>query len=387
MRICYVCNEYPPSRHGGIGSFTQVLAEALARAGHEVRVIGVYREDDPQPAQVHCQGVEVWRLREPTYRMGWVAARYRLYRQVAAWCRRGEVELVEVPDFEGWAAFWPALPAPVICRLNGSASYFAAEQGITCPRGLFHLERASLGRADYCCAASRYTAEHTQRVFGMQDRQFEVLHNAVEVPCCSAAAQRATNRIVFTGTLTMKKGVLSLARAWPEVLRARPDGELHLLGKDGRAPGGGSMQEYLRSQVGQHAAARMTFHGHTSRAAVHAMLHTARVAVFPSYAEAFALAPMEAMACACPTIYSRRGSGPELIRHGQDGLLIDPDRPGEIAAAILAVLDDERLAVRLGSAGKDHIEQEFAIDKLEGRNETFYAKCIHEFRRGGRRVA
>src|SRR5215467_6645136 len=36
MKICYLCNEYPPAPHGGIGSVTQVLGRALADAGHQV---------------------------------------------------------------------------------------------------------------------------------------------------------------------------------------------------------------------------------------------------------------------------------------------------------------------------------------------------------------
>ncbi len=66
--------------------------------------------------------------------------------------------------------------------------------------------------------------------------------------------------------------------------------------------------------------------------------------MFPSYAEAFALAPLEAMAAGCPTVYSQRGSGPELIENNRDGLLVEPDQPGEIAETIIRVLEDNNLA-------------------------------------------
>ncbi len=42
MKICFICGEYPPGPHGGIGTFVQVLARALVAAGHEVRVLGAY---------------------------------------------------------------------------------------------------------------------------------------------------------------------------------------------------------------------------------------------------------------------------------------------------------------------------------------------------------
>jgi glycosyltransferase involved in cell wall biosynthesis len=109
-------------------------------------------------------------------------------------------------------------------------------------------------------------------------------------------------------------------------------------------------------------------------------LRHATVAVFPSYAEAFAFAPLESMAQGCPTVYSTRGSGTELIRDGQDGILVDPDRPAEIAAAILRLLRDPALARRMGAAGRARVAQEFSLDVLLDRNVTFYRACIDGFR-------
>ncbi len=62
--------------------------------------------------------------------------------------------------------------------------------------------------------------------------------------------------------------------------------------------------------------------------------------------------------CCCTSIYSRRGSGPELIEDGRDGLLIEPDRPDEIAEAIIRLLTcllftsdaaDDALRVEVGA--------------------------------------
>ena len=71
------------------------------------------------------------------------------------------MDLVEVPDWEGWAAGWPVLAAPVVARLSGSAAYFAAEMNRRVKRVAYWLERASLRRADFRCSESRYTARRT----------------------------------------------------------------------------------------------------------------------------------------------------------------------------------------------------------------------------------
>ncbi len=40
MKIIFVCSEYPPTIHGGIGIFVKEIAEGLVEHGHEVSVIG-----------------------------------------------------------------------------------------------------------------------------------------------------------------------------------------------------------------------------------------------------------------------------------------------------------------------------------------------------------
>lgn len=354
---------------------TQVLARALVERGHGVRVIGVYRQDYPAPDYEVDRGVRVWRRRARPHRLGWVADRYQLFRVVAHWSRQGEIDLVEVPDWEGWAAGWPRLRVPVITRLHGSETYFAAETGRRVRRTTFWLERAALNRADAWCAVSRYTAERTHRRFELPRGRGALLYNPVE-QFCEGRAATGSRQVIFAGTLTAKKGIVSLVRAWPRVLEACSDARLHIFGKDGAVASGPSMEAYLRAQLDDAAAKTVLFHGHVAREELVQAYEGARLAVFPSYAEAFALAPLEAMACGCPVIYTRRGSGPELIRDDRDGLLVDPDRPEEIGAAIVRLLADDQAATRFGQAGQARARDRFSLQVLVPQNEAFYASCL-----------
>ena len=377
MNICFQCNEYPPLPHGGIGSVTQLMGRALVRRGHNLRVVGVYpkaesvrREED--------EGVQVWRLQTPKGKLGWIAARYRLFRMVAKWAKDGEVDLVEVPDYQGGAAGWGRLPVPVVGRLHGSSAYFAAEMGWRVDRLSFWLERASLRRCDFIASTSQYTADRTAQVFGLGKRQPAILHNPVELRDSAPVKTRSRNEVVFTGSLNAKKGVVSLIRAWKSVRQACPDAELHVFGKDCLMEDGSSMTAYLTRQLnGRHDSVH--FHGHTTRDRLLETLRRPRVAVFPSYVEAFAMAPLEAMAQGCPTIYTNRGSGPELIDHGISGLLVDPDRPEEIANAIIRVLRDDDLAARLGEGGRRRVTEAFSAPLILDRNEAFYRSAIEKF--------
>lgn len=380
MRLCFICPEYPPGPHGGVGTMTRILARALVRAGHEVRVVGIYPPDYAAPDSEEDQGVRVLRLRERPTRGGWVRARYELYRMVAGWARRGEIDLVEGPDSRGWFAGWPRLPVPVVQRSNGSYTYFAHELGRTVNRMTRRLERWSYRRATAWAAVSHHTGSVTTRLFGLPAGPAAVLHNPVDVPTeMPPFARRSTNRVVYTGTLTPRKGILALIDAWPAVKEKCSGAELHLFGKDTRSERGGSMQQQLLARLPDALRSSVFFHGHVGAAELREALSTARVGVFPSYSEAFALAPLEAMAYGCPTISTKLSSGPEGVRHDTDGLLVDPARPVEISNAILRVLQDDSLAERLGQAGRTRVLNAFTLSALLPQNESFYGNVLRAF--------
>jgi len=380
MRICFLCEGYPPGGHGGIGTFTQNLARALVRAGHQAWVIARYSRSLPGAAYEEDQGVYVWRYRRPAHLVDRARLRYELFRTVARWSRCGKIDLVEAPDCAGSIAGWPRLPVPVVVRLHGSLTYLAAELGQPVDRTAFLLEWAAFHRADFWCSVSRYAAHKTQQLFGLRGDRPIILYNPIDVPSETLAPTRSKNQIVFTGGLKVNKGILSLIKAWPRVIAVNPEAELHIFGRDRVTDDGQSMQAFLLSQLDPQIGKSVHFRGFGERRQIFHALQTARLAVFPSYAEAFAQAPMEAMACGCPSVYTRRTSGPELIDHNQDGWLIDPGQPNEIAEAITRLLADDDLAKRLGDAGRKRIEENFTTEVMVGQNEAFYQDCLSDFR-------
>jgi glycosyltransferase involved in cell wall biosynthesis len=380
VKIGFVCGEYPPGPHGGVGTMTRVLARALVARGHEVRVAGVYPVDYAAPDIEEDQGVRVLRLREKPGRFGWLLSRHELYKTVAGWARRGEADLVEGPDSRGWFAGWPRMPIPVAQRSNGSYTYFAHELGRPVASTTFRLERWSYRRSIAWAAVSRHTGAITARLFGLGAGPDAVLHNPVDVPLTMPPFERrSTSRVVFTGTLTEKKGVLSLIDAWPAVKAKCPAAQLEVFGKDPKGATGQTMQQRMVERLPEALRESVTFRGHVGAGELRAALSTGRLAIFPSYTEAFALAPLESMGCGCPTISTKRSSGPEGVRAGVDGLLVDPDKPAEVADAIVQLLTDDALARRLGEAGRARVLEAFTIPALMPANEAFYDGVLRTF--------
>jgi len=80
--------------------------------------------------------------------------------------------------------------------------------------------------------------------------------------------------------------------------------------------------------------------------------------------EGFGIVFLEAMAHGKPVVGPRVGAPAEFIRSGEHGLLVDPVNPGEIAAALVELLEDPARARRMGAAGKEWVAREFSFDRF-----------------------
>jgi glycosyltransferase involved in cell wall biosynthesis len=334
------------------------------------------------------EGVQVWRIREGAVRLAWVQARYRLYRLIRGWIRQGAIDYVESPDCHGWFAGWPSLPVPLVLRAHGAMSYYAHELGQTVDRTSFRLESWSHRRADGWTAVSRHAGEVTRRVFGLPRGPDRVLYNPVPVPeAVTPYEGRVAGQVVYTGTLTPKKGILSLLEAWPAILRAHPSASLQVFGKGKLNPGGRSTAEELLDRLPSGVRSTVVFRGHVDRPLVLQALAKAKVAVFPSYTETFGFCAAEAMAAACPTVYTTLSCGPEIVRDGIDGLGADPRAPAALAGAVNRILGDDQLGRRLGAGGRARVVRDFSVESVIPANEAFFADMIGAFRSRQRRSA
>ncbi|WP_100644244.1 glycosyltransferase family 4 protein [Alteromonas facilis] len=372
MKIGFVCNEYPPVTCGGIGTFTRELAEMLVAQGDEVHVFGVYA-DVTDAIHENVNGVEVHRYPAKPGIKGIWNNRRQLYNAVKCAAKEQQIEIIEIPDFEGYGAFWGRLAIPVVARLHGSVTYFNHELKRAPSRLMKYLELATLKRASGLISVTHYAALETLSVFHLK-QSYDVIHNGIAWPEDSDCKQNYeyTGRVVFTGSLMSKKGVFALASAWRQVKTRFPDASLTLIGKDTTENGSSAIAKVLEL-AGDGADIHHT--GHIAKAELNAIVKTADVAIFPSFSESFGLGPVEAMALAVPTIYTQLSCGPEIVNQHVDGVLIDPNDPDTISQALIELLGDEAQRERYGKAGRARAAS-FSVATQLAQNRAVYSRYI-----------
>lgn len=100
----------------------------------------------------------------------------------------------------------------------------------------------------------------------------------------------------------------------------------------------------------------------------------AQLFVLPSLFEPFGMTTLEAMACGTPIIASKFGGIRNVVTHGEDGLLINPQDPEEFANAIIRLIKDRHLANRIGHKGYIAIKENYDWIQIARRFMDFYNK-------------
>ncbi len=401
MNILLLCDEYPPGRHGGIGTVVQMQAREMVRQGHKVTVVGFYDWGYGGENEFEDQGVKVYRFRRglassllkkqdalpvrAVYRLLRTTnifqldiknSLHRYYEFVERLIGEYHIDIIEMPDYNDYVRFcnsyvsFPEFSVPVIAKLHGSLTYIGYMNGKDIPPHWQQMEHDILLQADAVCSVSHYRADIANKI-GEYNGEIDVLYNGIDTSIIGDYNTKYSSRIVFTGSLTENKGIYQLIKAWNIVKDRAPDAELYLFGK--------GPIERIREGLTATAKSSVHFKGHVDRASLFQYLGEAQAAIFPSYAESFALAPMEAMACGIPIIYTSRTSGPELIVNEVDGLLVDPGDVEAIASQILKLLGDKDLAKKLGLAGKKKIEKDFDISVVVAKHIEYYKQLLVKY--------
>jgi glycosyltransferase involved in cell wall biosynthesis len=100
--------------------------------------------------------------------------------------------------------------------------------------------------------------------------------------------------------------------------------------------------------------------------------------VLPSLWEAFGIAILEAMAAGKPVVATSVGGIPEVVIDGETGILVPASDPDALANAIIRLIEDEELRVKMGNAGRKRVLKHFTIQKMVNKTEQLYQELMIE---------
>lgn len=171
--------------------------------------------------------------------------------------------------------------------------------------------------------------------------------------------------ILFVGRLSIEKGIRTLISAAALV----PGAAIRIAGV-------GPEDELV------HRAPGVVSLGHLESSAVRLEMNSAAVLVVPSiWFENFPMTIVEAYAAGLPVIASRIGALPEIVRHGDTGLLFEPGNAVDLAQKIMWAVENPEAMSRMGGNARSEYEAKYTPARNYSQLMAIYESAIKERRK------
>src|ERR1019366_2808703 len=164
------------------------------------------------------------------------------------------------------------------------------------------------------------------------------------------------------------RGVHTMIRALPALLRGRKNLKVVMLGGDGvsygvPAPNGGTWREvFLKEVADQIDPSRIAFPGRIDYETYLALLRRSDAHVYLTYPFVASWSLRESLAAGCAIVGSDTEPVREFITHGRNGLLTSFFDPSDLADSVLRVLEDKKLDQKLRACARRYAERHLSMD-------------------------
>jgi rhamnosyl/mannosyltransferase len=365
MKILHLGKFYPPHR-GGIETHLEVLCRELSKSVAIEVIVANHRAGDETES---IEGVTVRRLHSIVN----VAAAPICPRMIQE-IRATPADIVHLHTPNPYAALAFLLsghPAALVVSWHSDIVRQRILAQMLGPFERFMVRRAvaliasSPNYIDTSPVLKRNRAKCRVIPYGIDGAEFRP-RDAVAI----AAIQRR-----YGARLVLAVGRLVYYKGFEYLIRAMTNVRGHLL-----IAGDGPLRARLQAEATRSGvAARVTFLGNVTRAALLDYYQAADVFALPSVArsEAFGIVQLEAMASGVPVVNTRLPSGvPFVSVDGETGITVEPAAPTAFGAAINRLLDTPELRARYGAAARRRVSEHFSLAAMVDRTLALYEEIL-----------
>jgi glycogen synthase len=412
MRIGILTNEYPPYVYGGAGVHVEYLTRELASLDggrHAVRVLSFGDQLDeagvPQvrgvtaPARISAQ--------DPRHEKFFDTLLRNLVMS-------GLASDLDVVHCHTWYAHFAGClvkslqNVPLVLTTHSLEPHrpWKAEQLGTAYNASTFVERTAYQNADGVIAVSASMKRDVHGLYGVPDERIRIIHNGIDLDQYRPRRDPALLArfgitpeipfVLFVGRITRQKGIIHLVNA---IQHFRPGVQVVLCAGAPDTPEiAREMTEAVERARARSSHSIVWIEEMLPKEQVIALYTHAAIFVCPSVYEPFGIINLEAMACETPVVASAVGGIPEVVDHGETGLLVPPeaDGPGDVepshpvqfsrdlASAVNELLDDPARRTAMGRKARERVEGQFSWTSIARQTLGFYEELSARQSRGPR---
>jgi glycogen(starch) synthase len=412
MHIAFISYEYPPDTAlGGIATYVKQAASMLSSRGHQVEV---FAGSGTRAGTGNEDGILVHRIQDPAGQGD--GTRDFAERIAPLFARRHQIsafDVLEGPEYRAEAHravhLVPNIPLVVklhtpsyLLRSMNTALYGPARRTLSAAKSILKRERPFYDykpeedserthclNADEVAAPSRAVGEKVIQEWGLDAKKtaFYPLSYVPNEKLLHIPIETQTDVVTYYGRLEMRKGVVDLADAIPLILKQCPQAKFRFIGRSLPSPKMGMEMKAFLAQKLARLAASVQFLEPMAPEEIPDLLADTDICVFPSLWESFGYTCLESMSAGRGVVATDPSGMAEMLREGDTyfGRLVPPQCPGEIARAVIELLQNPGQRMRFGAAARQRVLEQYSLNRVGALQEASYHRAIQRRNAAGPR--
>jgi glycogen synthase len=405
MRIGILTNEYPPYVYGGAGVHVEYLTRELAELGHHVQVVS-FGDQNARERNLSVVGVQ-----PPVELKGQDPRHTKLFATLLQdLAMSATMQGIDVVHCHTWYSHFAGClvkylqSVPLLLTTHSLEPHrpWKVEQLGTAYHVSTWVERTAYQNADGVVAVSQAMKRDVHDLYSVAHDRIRVIHNGIDLQQYRPTPNPRILRdydidpdvpyVLFVGRITRQKGIIHLVNA---IRFFHSGAQVVLCAGAPDTPEIGKEMDEAVERARAHSGHKIVWIREMLPKDKVITLYThAAIFVCPSVYEPFGIINLEAMACGTPVVASAVGGIPEVVEHGETGLLVAPETisPTEVeprhplqfsrdlAAAVNVLLDDPALQEAMAGKARARVEQEFSWTSIARQTASFYEDVIARHR-------